>query len=550
MRAFSTYLLVATTFLLSRNFYADAGGQVNANKDTKIESMDAWENDEPRYWPRYSGTRRVRLLDGIWNTTRLEASSVFDSMDPNLNISKISTPEQVKIPSTVEVNADPEHGSFPGYMGYRGVSFFRTHFETSIPSNEHTGNQNLRQPNTNKGPGARIQFQACSFYCRVWLNGVEIGDHIAGGYVAWWLDVPDSVLQLGRKQQQRTQNQKQHPKEAKTRRTTLRNESTAATLVRQHELFVLVDNRFNSTTAPLHTGGDFWHYGGIMRSVEWHDRPKNETADKYSKHTKRILAESSLPSLSSLSNVWPWRLYVTPQKDLKSVKLALQIVGIPDSMTHASDNHILEELLQNGQIQIYFDGNQSANALDDFVLNRETAELSFVGRGSDRWLEMGPIPVPHPRIWSTTDLQLHTVSVNLNGAIVTERFGLRFWDITTTTAASDGDKQIRETMDAQTTRDTIASNSSRIRLNGKVLKLLGWNHHTQWPYTAASPTDQQLDEDIRLLKEQGHANFVRGAHYPQDPRWLDRLDENGLVVWCGKLRIVFDRRCGLHALKK
>lgn len=69
---------------------------------------------------------------------------------------------------------------------------------------------------------------------------------------------------------------------------------------------------------------------------------------------------------------------------------------------------------------------------------------------------------------------------------------------------------------------------------------MGWNHHTQWPYTAASPTDEQLDEDIQLLKESGHANFVRGAHYPQDPRWLDRLDENGIVVWSGELSIVAD----------
>ena len=30
------------------------------------------------------------------------------------------------------------------------------------------------------------------------------------------------------------------------------------------------DNRFNHTTAPMHTGGDFWHYGGLTRSVELH----------------------------------------------------------------------------------------------------------------------------------------------------------------------------------------------------------------------------------------------------------------------------------------
>lgn len=56
---------------------------------------------------------------------------------------------------------------------------------------------------------------------------------------------------------------------------------------------------------------------------------------------------------------------------------------------------------------------------------------------------------------------------------------------------------------------------------GKVTKLVGWNHHTQWPVTAASPTDAQMDADIVLLKK-GNANYVRGAHYPHDPRMMDR----------------------------
>ena len=31
-----------------------------------------------------------------------------------------------------------------------------------------------------------------------------------------------------------------------------------------------------------------------------------------------------------------------------------------------------------------------------------------------------------------------------------------------------------------------------------------------------------------LLLDVG-ANFIRGAHYPQDPRWLDLCDEFGVV---------------------
>ena len=47
----------------------------------------------------------------------------------------------------------------------------------------------------------------------------------------------------------------------------------AASASAKRELFVLADNRFNRTTAPMHTGGDFWHFGGLMRSVELHTLP-------------------------------------------------------------------------------------------------------------------------------------------------------------------------------------------------------------------------------------------------------------------------------------
>jgi len=77
---------------------------------------------------------------------------------------------------------------------------------------------------------------------------------------------------------------------------------------------------------------------------------------------------------------------------------------------------------------------------------------------------------------------------------------------------------------------TFGVDNGRATINGQVIKLVGWNHHTQFPITAASPTDEQLDFDVALLKR-GNANYVRGAHYPHDPRMLDRLDEAGIVFW-------------------
>ena len=88
-------------------------------------------------------------------------------------------------------------GGAPGFLGPRGVAMYRTSFTTAAAA-------------------VRLQFQSCSFYCRVFVNGREIGDHRAGGYVAFWLDVPAGVLDANA----------------------------------PNELFVLADNRFNATTAP------------------------------------------------------------------------------------------------------------------------------------------------------------------------------------------------------------------------------------------------------------------------------------------------------------
>ena len=41
----------------------------------------------------------------------------------------------------------------------------------------------------------------------------------------------------------------------------------ASNATAERELVVLADNRFNKTTAPTHTGGDFYMYGGLTRPV-------------------------------------------------------------------------------------------------------------------------------------------------------------------------------------------------------------------------------------------------------------------------------------------
>lgn len=147
----------------------------------------------PNYWPRYHEERRVELLDGVWRTTRLgtieDPPVNFDSMNPSFDTAQVKMREVANVPSCVD-------SELPGYLGYRGVTFYERKF-----------NFNLSES------GARLQFLGCSFYCRVWVNGEEVGDHLAGGYVPFTLDIPP---------QDSTEN----------------------------SIIVLADNRWNATTAP------------------------------------------------------------------------------------------------------------------------------------------------------------------------------------------------------------------------------------------------------------------------------------------------------------
>ena len=390
----------------------------------------------PRYFPKYGGTREVHLLDGTWSYGYIDGwNSGFDSMSKSFSLAPGCCPNKTAVPSCMDVVA----GGAAGYLGPRGVAMYRTSFAT--PS---------------AGAPVRLQFQACSFYCRVWVNGKEVGDHLAGGYVAFHLDVPA---------------------------TTLRDDGTG------NELFVLADNRFNSTTAPMHTGGDFWHYGAIARSEPTgRGRCRSLTDVRGLSHpvvpAGGLIRSVELHTLSATEPVL-WRAYVLP---------------VDSNVTHLQAGAPSEVDVT----LVLSDERASGKPITVSLAFDDTAPVERTLTVSGNTATISRLAVPNAQPWTPQSPHLHTLTVGLHGGTITERFGLR--------------------------RFGVHPTRHRLTINGVVTKLVGWNHHTQWPVTAASPTDAQIDADIALLKA-GHANLVRGAHYPHDPRMLDRLDAAGILFW-------------------
>lgn len=67
-------------------------------------------------------------------------------------------------------------------------------------------------------------------------------------------------------------------------------------------------------------------------------------------------------------------------------------------------------------------------------------------------------------------------------------------------------------------------------LNGEKIKIVGVNRHEQWPWIGRAVPDKLQRADADLIKETGF-NAVRLSHYPQDPSFIDRCDEIGLIVF-------------------
>ncbi|CAM4333295.1 glycoside hydrolase family 2 [Gillisia limnaea] len=67
-------------------------------------------------------------------------------------------------------------------------------------------------------------------------------------------------------------------------------------------------------------------------------------------------------------------------------------------------------------------------------------------------------------------------------------------------------------------------------LNGKPLKLIGANRHQDFKGLGNALPNVIHQTDYKTIKEMG-ANFIRTAHYPQDPEVYKICDELGLLVW-------------------
>ena len=138
----------------------------------------------------------------------------------------------------------------------------------------------------------------------------------------------------------------------------------------------------------------------------------------------------------------------------------------------------------------------------------ESAAEVEVAAGAASGFEQQLPPIATPRLWSPDDPYLYTVRTDVHdGARVVDRV-----------TSPLGFRWFRFTAD------------SGFLLNGARLPLRGTNRHQDHQGLGSALSNRQHVRDLELIKEMG-ANFLRLAHYPQDPAVLEAADRLGLLVW-------------------
>ena len=236
-----------------------------------------------------------------------------------------------------------------------------------------------------------------------------------------------------------------------------------------NEVVIKVDNSHNENIPPL--SADFTFYGGIYRDV-------------YLKALNKVHFDAD-------NYASPGIFISTP-----SVNSNQAIVHIKGAFMNGSES---KKKLNISQKIYDADGKLFAEQSSQIIVNAGQKNL-FVQ-------EFRNIKGPH--LWSIEDPYLYRVVSSITDAASNQKLdeiinplGFRWFQF-------DADKGFF--------------------LNGKSVKLIGASRHQDFKGLGNALSDEMHVHDVELLKQMG-GNFLRIAHYPQDPAVIEACDRLGILT--------------------
>jgi len=235
-----------------------------------------------------------------------------------------------------------------------------------------------------------------------------------------------------------------------------------------NEILVKVDNSHNRNIPPL--SADFTFYGGIYRQVSLIAvNPIHFSLDDHGSKSVFI----STPVVSNANAEVNIRYNITNKNN------AAEKIRISSTVYDAKGNKVTEV---------------AHKIIVEAVQNKKGEQF---------------IKTVHPKLWSPDHPYLYTIITRIMNA--------------ETGIVLD---EIKNPLGFRWFHFDAAKGFS---INGNPLKLIGTSRHQDYKGMGNAVPATQARRDVALIKEMG-GNFLRVAHYPQDPAVLQACDEIGILT--------------------
>ncbi|MBR5703816.1 MAG: metallophosphoesterase [Bacteroidales bacterium] len=234
----------------------------------------------------------------------------------------------------------------------------------------------------------------------------------------------------------------------------------------QNDFRIKVDNSHNEGIPPM--SADFTFFGGIYRDVSLVFVPKNHISVE---HFASDGIYISTPEVTEAFACVTLETHLSIGQAEKALTLEHKVFA-PDGAQVAVFRKRIRKPAQNPDLTL-----------------------------------LNEIKIDHPVLWDVDSPQLYYVQTSIfdaKGNVIDSQrnsFGIRYFHF-------DADKGFS--------------------LNGRPLKLMGTNRHQDYRNIGNALPDEMHLRDVRLLIEMG-GNFLRIAHYPQDPLVYSECDRLGIL---------------------
>lgn len=235
-----------------------------------------------------------------------------------------------------------------------------------------------------------------------------------------------------------------------------------------NEIRVTVDNSHNENIPPL--SADFTFFGGIYRDVTLIVTPKVHISATHYATSGVYVSTSDEDSSAARAGI---RTYLCNGTGSDRTVILTHSVIAPDGTTVASTDRKIR-----------------------------------LKAGSENFCDNSEVIIRNPLLWDMDTPVLYRVVTTVaekggaRGDTVSNSFGIRWFEF-------DPDEGFS--------------------INGKYVKLVGTNRHQDYYLKGNALNDEMHVRDIRMLKDMG-GNFLRIAHYPQDPVITQMCDRYGIVA--------------------